>query len=169
MAVVVITGILAVLGTSMFRRHIYSSRTIEATSVIRSIAAAQERFRGETLAYLPVSANLASYYPARAEEIGAVKRSWDNPAHEEYAAWQLLRPTVTGPVQYGYACIAGSPGTGQTMPAELQVDPGWPADDSFEAPWYVIQAMGDVDGDSAPSYFVGTSFNSHIIQGGSPE
>lgn len=168
MAVVLITGVLAALGTSMFRRHIYSSRAIEATSMIRSIAAAQERFRSETLAYLQVSADLESYYPATAAEIGPVKRSWGNADHDDHERWELLRPTVTGPVQYGYACIAGSPGD-HAMPHELQVDPGWPADNHFEVPWYVIQAMGDVDGDGEPSYFVGTSFNSHIFQGGSPE
>lgn len=167
MAVVLIMGVLAVVGTSMFRKHIISSRTIETTSMIRSIAAAQERFRGESMSYLDVSTNLETFYPGQADELGQKKFDWDRATHPDYANWQLLQPTVTGPVQYGYACASGPPGPDQDIPVELMVDPGWPGE--FQTPWYVIQAMGDLDGDGEPSYFVGSSFNSQIFQGGSPE
>lgn len=167
MAVVVITGVLAAVGTTMFRQHILESRTIETTSMIRSIAAAQERFRAENLMYLDVSGgNLSSYYPSA--EVGATKRDWTNADHADFNRWRLLAPTVPGPVQFGYSCIAGGPGVVDADPG-LQVDLTgvWP--DRFQMPWYVIQAVGDVDEDGHSTYFVGASFTSQIFSGGGVE
>jgi type II secretory pathway pseudopilin PulG len=165
MAVVVITGILAAVGTTMFRSHILASRTIETTSMIRSIAAAQERFRGENLTYFDVSnGNLAAYYPSAT--VGATKYDWTR-EHTHAERWALLNPTVSGPVQYGYACIAGGPGTGVPAPAALQIAAEWTG--NFVMPWYVIQAIGDVDEDGVPSYYVGASYTSQIFTGGDPE
>ncbi len=164
MAVVAITGVLAAVGTTMFRQHILESRTIETTSMIRSISAAQERFRAENMMYLDVSAsNLSAYFPSAS--VGATRREWNNSDHADFDRWRLLAPTVPGPVQFGYSCIAGGPGV-VAMNAGLQVDltAVWPA--SFQMPWYVIQATGDVDEDGRPSYFVGTSFTSQIFTGG---
>lgn len=165
MAVVVITGLLAVVGTTMFREHILSSRTIETTSMIRSIAAAQERFRGENLTYLDVSQhNLTAYYPSA--DVGAKKYDWSNTEHTHAARWALLNPTVPGPVQYGYACIAGGPGEHEA-PDGLQIVADWPT--NFVMPWYVIQAKGDLNEDGVPSYFVGASYTSQIFTGGDSE
>lgn len=166
MAVVLITGVLAVLGTTMFRQHILASRTVETTSMIRSIAAAQERFRGETMSYLNVSTgNWTAYYPS--SDVGAKKYHWVNPTHAHFDNWRLLAPTVPGPVQFGYVSISGGPGVA-SMPGELQVDPGWPTTPT-EQPWYVIQAMGDLNENGVPTYFVGSSFSSQIFSGGDAE
>ncbi len=163
MTVVVITGILAAIGTATFRKHIYTSKTGEVTSVVRAIAAAQERFRGETLLYMPVSgtasADLTRYYPMATP--GLTKFHWDRAgAGNDYANWKRLGPVVPGPVQFGYASIAGAPGT-PPQPAGLSTTIPWGA---VNDPWYIIQAAGDVDGDGVQSLFVAASFRGEVYR-----
>jgi type IV pilus assembly protein PilA len=163
MTVVVITGILAAIGTATFRKHIYSSKSGEVTSVIRAIAGAQERFRGETLLYMPVSgttsANLTRYYPMGTP--GLTKYHWDSAGSgNDYANWKRLGPAVPGPVQFGYATIAGGPGT-PPQPSGLAANIPWGV---VNDPWYIIQAAGDVDGDGVQSLFVAASFRGEVYR-----
>ena len=156
MAVVIIVGILAVIAGVSYRRYIAASRTSEARYMVGSIRAAEESYRAETLSYLDVSSSITNYYPAT--NPGAFKSAWDNPSHADYAKWKQLGVRSDGPVVYGYAVKAGLAGS---VPPTLSINspPAWPA---TTEPWYVIEAAGDVDGDGARSYVVGSSFTGEI-------
>ena len=141
MIVVTIVGILAVIGVASLRKYVFSSKSVEAASMIRSIAAAQEQWRAETQSYFDVSGSLDSWYPNSSPD--SRKFAWDFPGGNDYANWQLLRPVAPGPVQFGYAVKAGLPGT--PLPAlETTQQPGWLPPNE---PWYVIQAASDRDED----------------------
>ncbi len=156
MAVVTIVGLLAVIGVASVRKHIFSSRSVEAAGVIQSIRAAQERWFAETRSYLNVSATMTSYYPMATP--GKQKYAWDRPTGTDYANWQLLNPTVSGPVQFGYTTRAGAPGV---TPPTLNIT-GAPAWTAPVEPWYVIQATGDTNGDSVFSLFAASSFSPEL-------
>jgi prepilin-type N-terminal cleavage/methylation domain-containing protein len=160
MTVVVIMGILASIGVATFRKHIYSSKSGEVTSVVRAIAAAQERFRGETLLYMAVSGtdagNLDDYYPMTTP--GTVKYDWNQVGGNNYANWRRLGPAVPGPVQFGYATIAGPPGVPPQVPGMGPIPWG-----TVSEPWYIIKAAGDVDGDGTQSAFVAASFRGEVV------
>jgi len=65
MAVVVITGILAVAGVSLFQQQLLASKGTEAVSVIQAIRAAEEAYAAENHVYLNVStaSGGTSWYP----------------------------------------------------------------------------------------------------------
>ncbi len=156
MAVVAITGILAVIGVVLVRRQIFSSRAGEASAMVQSIRAAQERWRSETGTYLDVSTTITSYYPTATPT--TIKYSWEQPAGTDYAKWRLLNPTVSGPVQYGYTTKAGGAGT---VPTTLTIDNA-PTFAAQPEPWFVIQAYGDTDGDGKFSMYAATSMSPEL-------
>ena len=156
MAVVTIVGVLAVIGVASVRKHIFTSRGVEAAGVIQSIRAAQERWFAETRSYLNVSTNMTSYYPMGTP--GVQKYAWEQPTGNDYANWRLLNPTISGPVQFGYTTRAGAPGV--TPPAlDITGAPVWTVP---VEPWYVIQATGDTNGDSVISMFAASSFSPEL-------
>jgi len=65
MAVVMITGILALVGISVFRRYVTSSKSAEATSIMQAIRAGEEAYLAENHVYLNVSTTGGgtSWYP----------------------------------------------------------------------------------------------------------
>jgi type II secretory pathway pseudopilin PulG len=162
MAVVVIVGVLAVIGVFLFRKHIYSAKSTEAMSMVQGIRAAEERVRAETGAYLDVSPSLdlAGSYPD--DHPGTLRRSFNNPSHTDAVRWQLLNPSSPGVVQFSYAVKAGAPGS---MPpkvaSEITQKPDW-----TQAPqdrdWYVIQGMGDTDGNKTYAIFLASSFTGEV-------
>lgn len=156
MVVVAIVGILAVVGISLFREHIYSSRAVEASSMMQSIRAAQERWRSETGTYFDVSSSMTSYYPTSSP--GKRKYAWEQSSGNDYANWRLLNPTVTGPVQFGYVTKAGAPGA---EVATLGINDA-PDFETPGEPWYVIQAQGDTDEDSVATMYAATSFSPEL-------
>src|SRR5690606_8311590 len=79
MVVVAIVGVLATIGITLFRKHVDSSRSIEAINMIQSIRAAHERWRAETQRYLRVSTSLTSYYPRNSPTQERVP--WSNSGH----------------------------------------------------------------------------------------
>jgi prepilin-type N-terminal cleavage/methylation domain-containing protein len=156
MAVVTIVGVLAVIGVALVRKHIFSSRAVEASTMIQSIRAAQERWFAETRTYFDVSTSMTSYYPMATP--GAQKYAWDQPGGNDFANWRMLNPSVSGPVQFGYTTRAGLPGT--TPPAlNITNPPVWAA---AQEPWYVIQATGDTNEDGVFSVFAASSFSAEL-------
>ncbi|HKQ71217.1 MAG TPA: type II secretion system protein [Polyangiaceae bacterium] len=155
MTVVVIVGVLATLGLVAYRRFITSSKTSEAIYMVGAIRAAEESYRAETLMYLPVSAGFSEFYPTGS--VGAKKTAWDNPTHSDYARWRELGARPDGPVYYGYKVTAG--GAGATIPALDCQSPTWPTPTE---PWYIVEAKGDVDGNSVFSWAAGSSFSGEI-------
>jgi hypothetical protein len=73
--------------------------------------------------------------------------------------WLMLRPTVSGPVQFGYRTNAGLAGTTMTEPAVSIPGFAWPENPES---WYVIQALGDTDWDGNPSYFIASSLHGDV-------
>ena len=159
MAVVVIVGILASLAVVGYRKYINSARSSEAVQMVGSIRAAQEAYRSETLTYLSVSTNLKTYYPTNSPTNKKVP--WGGTGNNA-DRWRMLNVTTDGAVYYGYAVVAGGPGT--TPPAgdlEIKQKPTFTA---VPEPWYVVQAKGNVNGDTVYSYAVATSFTNDIYR-----
>ena len=147
----VATAALALDGGWLLPRRSYSA---EPRQVIQAIQAAEESHRAETLVYLGCSSSLTDGYPRATPDSSAWV--WDNPLHPSAACWRMLavRP---GPVRYVYSVVAGLPG--QKPPAVPGIRIDWPVP---AEPWYVVVAMGDVDGDGVRSTFVGSSFVGEI-------
>lgn len=156
MVVVVMVGVLAAIGISLFRQHIYTAKTTQAVAVIQAIRAAQVRYHSEHQAYLNVSSSLTSYYPMATPS--KVSYAWDNPSGNDAANWRRLNVAGVSQVQVGFAVVAGGPSADLPAPSTAN-DPAWPT--PIE-PWYVIQAEADTDGDGEEALYVASSFNGEI-------
>jgi prepilin-type N-terminal cleavage/methylation domain-containing protein len=159
LAVVAIMGILATIGLTSFLGHMREARTAEVRGNIQAITAAQERFRAENLQYFNVSGgDLTRYYPT-ASPGSTFYHFYGQASANDAANWARLRPQITAPVRFGYATVAGLPGT--TYPTlALTSAVSWPA---AVGPWYVVQAIGDQDLDGVLAVAVATSFNNIVV------
>lgn len=158
MVVVVIVSVLAIIGVMLFRKYVSSSKSVEAISMIQSIRAAEERWRSENQNYLDVSTSMTSWYPM--DTPGQKIYAWDQPSGNDYQKWQMLAPTVAGPVQFGYAVKAGPP---FTTPPKLDITnpPSW---SQMDQPWYVIMAEADADGDGVFAKYAASSLSDEIYR-----
>ncbi len=158
MVVVLIVSILAIIGIMLFRKYASSSKSVEALSMIQSIRAAEERWRAENQNYLDVSSTMTSWYPMKTP--GEKLYAWAQPSGNDYAKWQLLAPTVAGPVQFGYVVKAGAP---FTKPPTLDITdpPVWP---TMNQPWYVIMAEADANGDGTFAKYAASSISDEIYR-----
>ena len=161
MAVVIIVGVLGAIGIYMFRKQVFSSRSVEVMAMLSSIRSAEERYRAENSAYLDVSSTIDTYYPMANPD--KTLYAWDQPTHVDYPKWKLLAPTTSGPVQFGYAVKAGPPFTAMTLPTTTG-KPTWPAPGKQDEPWYVIQVAGDMDANGVMSMYVASSVNGEIYR-----
>ena len=160
--VVVIVGIMATLAVQVMSKHVRGSRKAEVGAMLQSIRAAQEAWRAENQTYLDVSQN--GWFPTDpssgdGDEQHSFFYAADSDTHADNARWLTLNPKPTGPVRYGYQTNAGLPGASMTTPAVSVPGLTWPAHDE---PWYVIQALGDVDDDGTLSYFLVSSLNGEL-------
>jgi prepilin-type N-terminal cleavage/methylation domain-containing protein len=166
MVVVVMMSILATIAYNSFGGNLRTSKTTEAQGVIRSIAAAQNQFRAEHGVYLDVSGDLDTYYPTASANVGATKTTFYQPVGASPLAdrWRQLAPKVPALVQYGYATVAGLPGTlpGQAPTFGSTQTVTWPA--NVVEPWYAVQAIGDPAGSGQTQLLIVTSFNSKVFQ-----
>lgn len=160
MAVVIIVGVLAALGTAGYRKYVLSSRSAEAVHMIGSIKAAQEAYRDETFVYLNVTSGAleadTSLYPQGETPTSGKKWAWDR-AHPDRTNWFRLGIHSNEAVRFGYACKAGS--------GQVDVDPGTEQDMNWPGstgPWYVVRAVADHDPGGPKATFVGSSFTSDI-------
>lgn len=160
LAVVSIMGILATIGLVSFVGHMREARTTEVRATVQAISAAQERFRAENLRYFNVSGgDLTRYYPTASPGL-KVYHFYGHSSGSDVANWERLRPQIPGGVRYGYATVAGLPG--DTYPTlGLSQTVAWPV--TTVSPWYVVQAIGDLDGDGVFAIAVATSFNNTVI------
>lgn len=159
--VVAMVGVLAALGTVGYKRYISSAKTGEATQMLGTIKAAQEAFKAETFRYLDVSSDLETFYPQGDREIGTDKYAWEGGEPDSAGTnFQTLGVNSTGPVFFGYACVAGRANAPlPTLPLDFET-PTWPAPGG---PWYVAVAKGNVDGDEVFSGFFTSSLHAEII------
>jgi type II secretory pathway pseudopilin PulG len=165
MAVVAIMAVLATLAISAFRRRVFASDLTQAQVVLRSIGAAEERFRSLNQVYLDVSTGPANpnqgWYPVAIVPRNQ-KVSFQNPGHPDYnpagrRGWRYLNAPVTQPVEFVFKVNAGLPSTAIQTVALATAGLAYTADSGTE-PWYVAQARADADGDGTYCVVVATSF-----------
>jgi len=159
MIVVAIVAVLAAIAVFAVQRYLFAAKSSEAINLIGSIKSAQEAYKDETFTYLDVTGDIDKFYPQ--SPVGKREKvTWGGDGPGE-ANWKILGVTTNQPVQYGYACVAGAAGK---SPPSVGTTPEftWPSDDAITGPWYVVKAIGDQDGDSEESIFVGSSFTSDI-------
>jgi type IV pilus assembly protein PilA len=153
MVVVALVGILAVVAGVAYRKWVLNSYVGEAQSMLGNIRSAEESFRAENSAYLNVSKDLtsASLYPM-VSPIGNSKTGWGAACTVCLTgSWDALNVNPNGAVRFGYAVIADNSNTNAPPTAingtavNLAVMQG--------QPWYVAEAICDLDSDStsAPS------------------
>lgn len=158
MTTVAIVGVLATVGIYGVNKYIQSSKTTEAIQIISAIKAAQEQYRADTLAYKDVSGkNQLTYYPAATPTNKAF--AWGDVSSTEGKAYRELGVSTDAPVRMVYGCAAGSGAIAVPTPAMTVAN--WPG--TIQQPWYVVQALGDVDGDNIRSVYVSSSFTSRIF------
>lgn len=165
MVIVVIVGVLAMLGTYSVRKYIVSSKTSEATGMIATIKAAQEQYKEETFQYLDVSTTLDTYYPTSPPLHPARKVQWGGGADALLKQWQILGVNAPNPVLFVYSCVAGASGS-QPPATGSDISIGnWPTA-PINAPWYVVKAVADFDGDGRNTVFMGASFAGDMFSNG---
>jgi type II secretory pathway pseudopilin PulG len=171
MVVVVITGALAVAAVSVMNAHIASARSTEGLTMVQSIRAAEERYRSEHGLYLDVSRE-GGFYPddPATTNQGSKKRNFlyavGDDTHPDNARWIELLPTSPGLVRFGYMVNAGLPGQAMTTPVYDVSGLDWPVPNE---PWYVIQAVSDLDEDGVLGYDVASSLNGEVFQSNAGE
>jgi type IV pilus assembly protein PilE len=158
MIVVLIVGVLAVLATLAYRRWTRSAYLAEAQDMVSNIRTAENNFFAENGGYLNVTGSAAApalgkgaSYPS--PNPGATKSSWGGPCGTcgNPNAWQALGIQASGPVSWGYSCIAGdgvqiSPSiigspkvNGQTIDYSQMKSPA--------RPWFFVEADANLSGD----------------------
>ncbi len=165
MIVVVIVGILATLAVVGYRKLVQASHVSEATGMVQSIRVAQEGYHAETQQYADVSASLTDYYPAAS--VYQVVTAWGAAcANCKDVPWSALPVHVDGPVLFGYATVAGLAGAAP-VPASVSVggkDLVFPVSPTTD--WYLIAAVGDLDGNATEpnnTHVYGTSWTNQIF------
>lgn len=160
---VAIVGVLATLATFGVRKYLQSSKSSEAIQMIGAIKSAQEQYKSDTFTYLDVSGSHSfagdSYYPATSPTSKVY--AWGDTSTTQGKAWATLGVRTDAPVRFVYGCAAG--GASDAVPAAgtSYAVTNWPTTSAL--PWYVVRALGDLDGDSVQSVFVSSSFTSQIF------
>jgi prepilin-type N-terminal cleavage/methylation domain-containing protein len=163
MVIVVIVGVLALLGTYSVRKYVTASKTSEATEMISTIKAAEESYKDETFAYLDVTSSIDTYYPANPTP-GRAKAQWGGGDATISGNWQKLGVSAANPVLFVYSCVSGVSGSAPPAPGGAAGDitvGNWPT--TLNAPWYVVKAVADFDGNGTNTVFVGTSFSGDMF------
>ncbi len=155
MAVVAIMGILATLAITLFTGQSRASKTGEATAVIQSIRAAEERYRAENQLYF---GNSSEWYPSTGK--GPTRHSFTQTGDEYDNVWKTLKPTVDRPVQFGYQVNSGLPGA--ALPVVVTARK-FPSGTLPTEPWYVVQARADADSDDKWCAIVASSFSPEVF------
>jgi len=163
MVVVVIVGVLAGLAVYGVRKYITSSKVSEAVSMMTSIKAGEEAFKGETFIYLDVSGTFdpVNFYPAAPSAQGA-KVQWGATSGTS-DKWKTLGVTPDGPVAFQYAVVATGPNAAQpTLPTKkTAVQFNLPGTTSG---WqYIAVAKADLGGKSGVyTYVLSHSYSSEV-------
>ena len=168
MIVVVIVAILGTLATIGVRKYILASKSAEATEMIAAIKVAQEQYKAETFGYKDISkvnkldssgTTYPTFYPSTAP-LGRNKMAWGGGTDDIANGWRELGVSAAAPVMYIYGCAAG-PGTLPPAPPGITIG-NYPTAATGQ-PWYLIKAVGDLDGDGDVGTWVGTSVTAEIF------
>lgn len=165
MITVAIVGILATLAVYGVGKYIRSSQSSEAIQMIGMIKTCQESYKSEMLSYLDVSGTKSlgagSYYPSN--DVGQRVWAWGDTSTEVGRNFRQLGVVTSSPVRFAYATAAGGGAdavVGHNLPT-LTIN-NWPTA-APGAPWYVVSAKGDLDGDGSLSGYASGSFTSQIF------
>ena len=159
LAVVAMVGILATLAVYGVRKYVFASKSSEAMMMVNAIKAHQETYKDETYAYLNVTGSApGAYAPLYPADPDGDKRAWWFDTHADYNRWRRLGADASGPVVFGYACIAGGAGVVPTDPGVLTAL-NFPA---HVEPWYVIKAVGDNNPGGPQAIIVASSFTREV-------
>jgi prepilin-type N-terminal cleavage/methylation domain-containing protein len=152
MIVVVVVGILALLAVVAYRKWIRTAYMAEAQDMVAHIRGAEEAFHAENGTYLDVSGGLDLGYLYPADPPGAFKTAWGGPCptHCRYS-WSQLNVQAQAPTAFSYAVQADN-----SVPPKapdqnsIILSPSTPVPDlrsMGSGPWYIVEAVGDIDGD----------------------
>jgi prepilin-type N-terminal cleavage/methylation domain-containing protein len=160
MIVVAIVGVLAVLATVGYRRWTRGTYVAEATDMLGNIRTAENSFFAENGGYFNVTGTAASpqrgagnSYPAT--HPGAFVSDWGGPCAActgNPNAWQQLGIQASGPVHFGYSCMAGDGVKVQASiigaPTVNGVALNYASLQNPAQPWYFIEADANLSGDN---------------------
>ncbi len=161
MIVVAIVGVLAAIGISLLRKHVFGTRSVEALATVQAIRAAQETWKADTMRYMDVSTTLRTYYPRNVP--GPEKIPWNSATGNNRDDWRVLDVRGVDRVQGVYATVAGLAGGSPSTELfetydDLPSSFGTPLE-----PWYLIQAKTDADGDGSQVHYLATSFTGSVM------
>jgi prepilin-type N-terminal cleavage/methylation domain-containing protein len=166
MIVVCLVGILAVVANLAYRRWRQTAYLSEAQDMVNNIRAAEESFRAENGGYLGISNGLGPDNDYPAHPPGQFKTAWGAPCTwcAQGMQWSMLNVQASAPLMFGYSVIAGNdpnaPSGGFHLPLngqQLDIANG------MAAPWYVIEADGDTDGNNLFTHVYGLSATNQIF------
>lgn len=165
MAVVAIVAILAALASLGIRKYIRASKTSEAVGMIGAIKTAQEAYKADNFVYKDISGagkldGYDTFYPSNIPLKGGEKMAWGGRTDAIANAWRELGVSAAAPVLYIYGCAAGP---GSIAPAAPGIAIGNYPTAATGRPWYLIEAVADLNGDGTVGTWVGTSFSAEIF------
>jgi len=164
----------AVVGVRWYLQAVSTDRRLaEATHTVNCIRVAQEAFHAETQTYANVSTALAAnqstnhfaLYPQGPRELGDYVVGWGGPcpvsACNEDWGWAVLPVHVDRRVRFGYTTIAGRAGESPNTTVTIAGKPlAWPTPSQD---WYIVTAVGDIDGKGAFTTVIGTSWDNDLM------
>jgi len=177
MTVIVIVGVLAGLAIYGTRKYVFASRTAEAGEMINSIKAAQESYRSDAMTYLDISgahavSDMSTFYPST--KPGNFKTAW-GAGGTIGDRWKSLnvRPDGT-PMYFVYACSAGEMPTNKvddydaagiwaSHAVTYKTITNWPPTNFTAGSWYVVKAVGNLDGAGLSQLWVTASFTDQVF------
>jgi len=173
MTVVVIIGVLALLAIVGYRRWVRTSYMAEAQDMLQNIRAAEESFKSEAGTYLNVSGTLDLNYTYPAPKPGAFKSQWGGTCTTCLGSWSQLAVEPKGPVAYGYAVVTDNSGTssptGSTVTNATLKMSNQPNYSALTAPWFVVEALGDINGDGIYTRLTSASATNQVVIDGEGE
>jgi prepilin-type N-terminal cleavage/methylation domain-containing protein len=160
MAVVAIVGVLAMLAVLSYKRWVHSAYLTEAHNMVSNIRAAEESFRAENGAYLGISKGLGPSFDYPAPTPGKFTTSWGLPCGWCAREWSTLNIQPSGPLAFGYSVVVDN-----KNPPVISKTVGGNAIDlsAVTAPWYFIEADGDMDGNGVFTNVYGVSQTNQLF------
>jgi type IV pilus assembly protein PilA len=156
MVIVMIVSVLATLATYGVIKYVRTARTSEALAMVVDIKAAEEVARDETFLYIGLP-SFDSWHPT--DPPGNFKADWNADTGAASGIFRQLGVVSSGPVYFTYSVVAGPAGTAYpAKPYLTKIN----IQGNSDAPFYIVVARGDLDGDGENSYVIGHSLGSDL-------
>jgi prepilin-type N-terminal cleavage/methylation domain-containing protein len=167
MIVVALVGILALLASQGYQRWMRTAFLTEAQDMVANIRAAEESFMAENGGYLSVSAGLGPGYDYPAPTPGAFKTAWGGACSACVAgvSWTSLNVSPNAPLAFGYSLLASTNASPSVPAAVTSVTVNGQSlnTSALTAPWYFIEADGDMNGDGVFTKVYGDSATNQVF------